>query len=69
MLARADGLACTASSAERGHPRALLLALECGVLSSALGRTARGHDQVHVLCIVLFKHESVSYCLMVKVVW
>ena len=59
MVARA------ASSAVRGHPRALLLALERGVLSSALECTARGHDQVHVPCIVLFKHESVGYCLMV----
>ena len=40
MLACADGRA-------RGRPRALLLALERGVLSSALECTARGHDQVH----------------------
>ena len=61
-----------ASSASRGHPRALLLALELGVMSSASGGIAdRGHDQVHVPCIavVLFKHESVGYCLIVKVVW
>ena len=32
----------------RGRPRALLLALERGVLSSALECTARGHDQDHV---------------------
>ena len=46
-----------ASSASRGHPRALLLALELGVMSSASGGIARGHDQVHVPCIaiVLFK--------------
>ena len=49
--------------------RGVLLALERGVLSSALECTTRGHDQVHVPCIVLFKHESVVYCLMVKVVW
>ena len=62
-------VARAASSAARGRPRALLLALERGVLSSALECTARGHDQVHVPCIVLFKHESVGYCLMVMVVW
>ena len=66
---RARMVARAASSAARGHPRASLLALERGVLSSALERTTRGHDQVHVTCIVLFKHESVVYCLMVKVVW
>ena len=66
---RARMVTRAASSAARGHPRALLLALERGVLSSALECTARGHDQVHVPCIVSFKHESVGYCLMVKVVW
>ena len=43
----------------RGRPRALLLALERGVLSSALKSAAHGHDQVHVPCIPLFKQESV----------
>ena len=66
---RARMVARAASSAARGRPRASLLALERGVLSSALECTTRGHDQVHVPCIVLFKHESVVYCLMVKVVW
>ena len=53
----------------RGRPRALLLALERGVLSSALKSAAHGHDQVHVPCIPLFKQESVGHCLLVKVVW
>ena len=38
----------------------ILLALERGVLRSALGSTARGHDQVNVPCILLFKDESVG---------
>ena len=58
-----------ASGAARGRPRASLLALERGVLSSALESAAHGHDRVHVPCIPLFKHESVGYCLLVKVVW
>ena len=53
MVARA------ASGAARGRPRALMLALERGVLGSALGSAARGHDQVHVPCIPMFKHEPV----------
>ena len=49
-------MARAASGAARGRPRALLsLALERGVLGSALESTARGHDQVHVSCILLFK--------------
>ena len=67
--ARGPGMLACADGRARGRPRALLLALERGVLSSALECTARGHDQVHVPCIVLFKHESVGYCLMVMVVW
>ena len=53
MVARA------ASGAARGRPRALMLALERGVLGSALESSAHGHDQVHVPCIPMFKHESV----------
>ena len=65
----ARGWSRAASGAARGRPRALLLALERGVLSSALKSAAHGHDQVHVPCIPMFKQESVGYCLLVKVVW
>ena len=67
-MARADGHAQRLALRARGRPRALLLALERGVLSSALKSAAHGHDQVHVPCIPLFKQESVGYCLLVKVV-
>ena len=60
----ARGWSRAASGAARGRPRALLLALERGVLSSALKSAAHGHDQVHVPCIPLFKQESVGYCLV-----
>ena len=59
---------CADGRAQRLALHALLLALELGVLRSALGSTARGHDQVHVPCILLFKHKSVGYCLLVRVV-
>ena len=51
-----------------GHTR-VTVGLGADVLSSALGSTARGHDQVHVPCILLFKRKSVGHCLLVRVVW
>ena len=64
--AGARGWSRAASCAARGRPRA---PASPAPGRRAQGGTARGHAQVHVPCIVLFKHESVGYCSMVKVVW
>ena len=58
--ARGPGvLARAASCAARGRLRA---PASPAPGRRARGGTARGHAQVHVPCIVLFKHESMGYC-------
>ena len=64
-MARADG--CVQRLA---RPRALLLALGRGVLSSASEGTARGHDQIHVLCkFYCLNTNQWAIVRLVKVVW
>ena len=71
MMARADG--CVQRLALRAAVRAraaLGLYLGRGVLSSASEGTARGHDQIHVLCkFYCLNTNQWAIVRLVKVVW
>ena len=62
--------ACSVWRCARPSARALLLALGRGVLSSASEGTARGHDQIHVLCkFYCLNTNQWAIVRLVKVVW